>query len=302
MPFTHHSPPPVSPQQLGSSILSFPRLSILMAVYNRLELTRRCLTTLEVSLAGVIDYEVIIVDDLSTDGTRDFLQTLSAPYRVVLNDHKGNFAINNNRAATLARGELLCLLNNDTELPSGWFQPLLAALESHPDAGFIGNVQRIPATGRYDHFGVVFPPWLTPIHYGQHLRRAPAFTRTTPVTPWSAVTAACCLTRRETFFAAGGFDESYVNGCEDMDLWSFARPQKPQQHQPRPLQIPLGRHPPPRFCPPRRPPRRPQLSARRSGTTPAHQRRQVFPLPLGSRWHLPLDLLNLFQLILKSLP
>ena len=63
-----------------------PRLSILMAVYNRLDLTRRCLTTLEGSLTGVIDYEVIIVDDLSTDGTRDFLQTLSPPYRVVLNE------------------------------------------------------------------------------------------------------------------------------------------------------------------------------------------------------------------------
>jgi O-antigen biosynthesis protein len=189
-----------------------------MAVFNRIELTRKCLPTLEASLAGVIDYEVIIVDDLSTDGTRDFLQTLRPPYRVILNDQKGNFAINNNRAASVARGELFCLLNNDTELPAGWLQPMLAALESHPDAGFVGNVQRIPATGRYDHFGVVFPPWHTPIHYGQHLRRAPAFTRREPVTRWSAVTAACCLTRRETFFAAGGFDEAYINGCEDMDL------------------------------------------------------------------------------------
>ncbi|MEY4489456.1 MAG: hypothetical protein RIQ79_1964 [Verrucomicrobiota bacterium] len=195
-----------------------PTLSILMAVYNRLELTRQCLPTLEASLAGVIDYEVIIVDDGSTDGTRDFLLTLPYPYRVILNDQKGNFAINNNRAAALARGELFCLLNNDTELPVGWFQPMLAALEAHPDAGFIGNVQRIPATGRYDHFGIVFPPWLTPIHYGQHLRRPPALARKEPVTTWSAVTAACCLTRRDTFFAAGGFDEAYVNGCEDMDL------------------------------------------------------------------------------------
>ena len=189
-----------------------------MAVFNRLELTRKCLPTLEASLAGVIDYEVIIVDDLSTDGTRDFLQTLPPPYRVVLNDQKGNFSINNNRAAALARGELFCLLNNDTELPPGWFQPMLAALETHPDAGFIGNVQRIPATGRYDHFGVVFPPWLTPIHYGQHLRHPPALARRETITTWSAVTAACCLTHRETFLAAGGFDETYVNGCEDIDL------------------------------------------------------------------------------------
>lgn len=189
-----------------------------MAVFNRLDLTRKCLPTLEASLAGVIDYEVIIVDDGSTDGTRDFLRTLRPPYRVVLNEDKGNFAINNNRAAALARGDLFCLLNNDTELPPGWFEPMLAALEAHPDAGFVGNVQRIPATGRYDHFGVVFPPWLTPIHCGQHLRARPAFASAEPVSRRSAVTAACCLTRRGTFFAAGGFDEAYVNGCEDMDL------------------------------------------------------------------------------------
>lgn len=188
-----------------------------MAVHNRLDLTRRCLPTLEASLAACpgIEPEIIIVDDLSTDGTRDFLATLRPPYRVILNERQGNFAINNNRAAALARGDLFLLLNNDTELPLDWLPPLLDALASHPDAGLIGNVQRIPATGRLDHLGVVFPPWLTPIHYGQHLRANPF---TDAVLRWSAVTAACCLTTRETFFAAGTFDEAYVNGCEDIDL------------------------------------------------------------------------------------
>ncbi len=193
------------------------KLSILIAIHNRLDLTRLCLPTLDASLAACpgLDAEIIVVDDLSTDGTRDYLATLPPPYRVVLNEQRGNFAINNNRAATLARGDLLLLLNNDTELPRDWLPPMLAALDARPDAGFIGNVQRIPATGRLDHLGVVFPPWLTPIHFGQHLRDNPF---TEAVLPWSAVTAACCLTTRETFFAAGGFDEAYVNGCEDIDL------------------------------------------------------------------------------------
>ena len=194
-----------------------PSLSILIALHNRLDLTRRCLSTLEASLAACpgLDAEVILVDDLSSDGTREFLGTLRAPFRVVKNERQGNFAINNNRAAALAGGDLLCLLNNDTELPLDWLPPLLDALDVHPDAGLVGNVQRIPATGRLDHLGVVFPPWLTPIHYGQHLRENPF---TTPVLPWSAVTAACCITRRDTFYAAGTFDEAYVNGCEDIDL------------------------------------------------------------------------------------
>jgi O-antigen biosynthesis protein len=196
--------------------VSKPEVSILMAVYNRLELTRRCFETLEDSLKGII-YEVLIVDDVSTDGTRDFLKTLRAPYRVFLNEKKGNFAANNNLAAREARSERLLFLNNDTELAAGWYEPMREGLARFPDAGFIGNFQTNPATRRYDHMGVVFAPWLTPAHYGQHFARVPAWLKT-GYTAWSAVTAACCLTHRDTFWAAGGFDEAYVNGCEDIDL------------------------------------------------------------------------------------
>ncbi|MFA6959289.1 MAG: glycosyltransferase family 2 protein [Opitutaceae bacterium] len=199
------------------SITALPEVSILMAVFNRLDLTRRCLETLEKSLAG-IRYEVLIVDDVSTDGTREFLKTLGAPYRVFLNERKGNFAINNNLAAREARSERLLFLNNDTELAPGWYEPMREGLARFPDAGFIGNFQTDPDTRRYDHMGVVYSPWIGPAHYGQAFARVPGWLRTAEFTPWSAVTAACCLTHRDTFWAAGGFDEDYINGCEDIDL------------------------------------------------------------------------------------
>lgn len=90
-----------------------PEVSILMAVFNRLDLTRRCLATLEQSLSGV-NFEVLIVDDVSTDGTREFLKTLGSPYRVFLNEQKGNFAINNNLAARQARAERRVVLTKPT--------------------------------------------------------------------------------------------------------------------------------------------------------------------------------------------
>lgn len=195
---------------------SAPAISILMAVFNRLDLTRLCLPTLERSLAG-IDHEIIIVDDGSTDGTRDFLRSLPSPYRVVLNEDKGNFAINNNRAAALARAATLCLLNNDTELPSGWLEPMLDVLRRRPDAGLVGNVQKIPASGRYDHFGILFPDSLTPLHYGQHLRSRPPEI-TGRASRWGAVTAACVVVEKSVFDSVGGFDPAYVNGGEDIDL------------------------------------------------------------------------------------
>jgi len=193
-----------------------PKLSIIMAVHNRLDLTRLCLPSLDASLAGH-DHEIIIVDDLSTDGTREFLAALPAPYRCILRETKGNFSINNNLGVRASTGDILVFLNNDTELPRGWIEPMLAALDACPGpVGMVGNIQTIPATGRVDHLGVVFPPWLTPLHVGQHRRRVPA--GLPRFSEWNAVTAACCLCRRETFEAVGGFDEAYVNGCEDIDL------------------------------------------------------------------------------------
>lgn len=193
-----------------------PKLSIIMAVHNRLDLTRLCLPTLDASLGG-FDHEIIIIDDLSTDGTREFLTTLPPPYRCILRDEKGSFSINNNQGVCASSGDILIFLNNDTELPDHWLPPMLATLQNAPGpVGMVGNIQTIPATGRIDHLGIVFPPWLTPLHVGQHRRHLPA--NLPPYSEWSAVTAACCLCRRETFEAVGGFDEAYVNGCEDIDL------------------------------------------------------------------------------------
>ncbi|MFH1498601.1 MAG: glycosyltransferase family 2 protein [Verrucomicrobiota bacterium] len=197
--------------------MTTPNISIIMAVYNRLDITRLCLPTLDRSLAGREDIEIIIVDDCSTDGTREFLQTLPAPYRVILREDKGNFAINNNLGVRASSGGILVFLNNDTELPPDWLDSMLDTLDTCPGpVGMVGNIQRLPATGRIDHLGVVFPPWLTPLHYGQHRRRLPA--DLPRFSEWNAVTAACCLCSRETFEAVGGFDEAYVNGCEDIDL------------------------------------------------------------------------------------
>ncbi len=191
------------------------QISIVTALFNRLELTRACLES-GVRALTRWDYEWILIDDGSTDGTRDFLRTLPANnrWRVVYNDAPRGFAANNNLGAQLARAPLLCLLNNDTFLLPGWLEPMARLARLLPDVACVGNVQREPFTGLLDHCGVYF----TPEGFGEHAWRDQSSPPRESYLEWPAVTAACCVLRRKVFLELGGFDEGFRNGYEDVDF------------------------------------------------------------------------------------
>ena len=190
-------------------------VSFVIPLYNGLAFTQAMLATLRETLPRDEASEIIFVDDGSTDGTRAWLAGLAAPdVRVLLNERNLGYAGANNRGAAAARGEWLALLNNDLLLAPGWLEPLLAVgRRLGPRAGLIGNVQRRVADGAIDHAGIV----ATPRGKLAHVRTLPAAGQP----DWAevlAVTAACCLVRREVFLAAGGFDPAFHNGGEDVDL------------------------------------------------------------------------------------
>jgi GT2 family glycosyltransferase len=195
--------------------MELPSVSVIISVFGQLEYTKRCLAQLEQTLAGVIDYEVLIIDDASSDGTVEFLKGLGEPYRVFLNDENQGFAKNNNLGAKEAKGEYLCFLNNDVFVQGDWLRPMLRVFEDKKKVGIVGNVQKLAGSGRYDHMGVVFSSWAKPMHYGQGFFHRPF---KGDIRQWSAVTAACCVTSRKRFFEFDGFDEIFLNGCEDIDL------------------------------------------------------------------------------------
>jgi GT2 family glycosyltransferase len=164
-----------------------------------------------------VSYEVILVDDGSTDGTREWLATLGEPFRVVLNAGNLGFGAATNRGAAAARGELLALLNNDLVLAEGWLWPMMEALESlGARAGLVGNVQLNAATLEVDHAGIRINLKGKPEHERRRPGLLPRLLR--PVRRRVAVTGACVLVTSETWRRLGGFDEGFVNGCEDVDL------------------------------------------------------------------------------------
>ena len=192
-----------------------PLVSIIIPVFEQLEYTKKCIQCIKKTIGGKINFEIIIVDDCSEDGTVEFLKNLSEKYRVFFNSEKRSYAQNNNFAAEKASGEYLCLLNNDVFVEANWLQPMLDAFKKREKVGLVGNVQKYHSSCIYDHMGVVFGPQGNPRHYGQWFRKIQFHGE---LRNWSAVTAACCVIRRETFLSLGGFNESFYNGCEDVDL------------------------------------------------------------------------------------
>ncbi|WP_447977038.1 glycosyltransferase [Candidatus Nitrospira bockiana] len=190
-------------------------VSIIVPVFNKVDLTRQCLTHLAAATTGV-EYEVIVVDNASTDDTRDFLETLGGDVRVLHNEENRGFAAACNQGASLARGTYLVFLNNDTIPLDGWLSPLVEEVERHPDVGAVGS-KLLYADGTIQHAGVVFSRlFFSPFHvYRQFPADAPEVNRRRE---FQAVTAACMLVRRSLFESVGGFDEGYRNGFEDVDL------------------------------------------------------------------------------------
>jgi GT2 family glycosyltransferase len=194
-----------------------PRLSVVVPLFNCLPLTQAVVAGLRATLPASLPYEVIFVDDGSTDGTREWLATLPPPFVVVLNERNLGYGAANNRGAERARGEYLALLNNDLVLTPGWLEPMLAAHRAlGPKAGLVGNVQRDARTGAVDHAGIFINAKGKP----EHDRRMPsAWARgLAPVRRVPAVTGACVLLTSALWRELGGFDEGYINGCEDVDL------------------------------------------------------------------------------------
>ena len=194
-----------------------PQLTVVTPLFNCLAYSKAMLASLTASMPAGLSYEVILVDDGSTDGTREWIGTLGAPFRVILNERNLGFGAATNRGAALARGTYLALLNNDLVLRPGWLKPMLAAARSlGRRAGVIGNVQEGTASGEVDHAGIFVNLKGKP----EHDRSPPGLLERLfrPVRPAFAVTGACLLLRTEAWRRLGGFDEAYFNGCEDVDL------------------------------------------------------------------------------------
>lgn len=118
-----------------------PRFSIIIVVYNSSVYTRMCLTSLLLN-TKCQHYEVIVVDNASTDETSQYLRdvvALNPHVHLIRNEINRGYAAANNQGLAAARGDILVLLNNDTIVDTGWLAGLARVLED-PTVGLAGPV------------------------------------------------------------------------------------------------------------------------------------------------------------------
>ena len=127
------------------------KASIVVVTYNNLRYTRQCLESLMRNTLHP-SFELVVVDNASSDGTREYLTGFAAEHgnvQIILNESNGGFARANNQGLSLASGDDLVLLNNDTVLPNAWLPRLVRHLQDPriglvvPVTNFSGNESRI---------------------------------------------------------------------------------------------------------------------------------------------------------------
>lgn len=197
-------------QKMLSTVSKTEKVSIIIGTHNNLQFLRGTVESLlKYTPPG---FELIIVDNGSSDGTGIYLASLDYPHlSVIRNINNQSFAAFNNQAQRIATRPYILYLNDDMQMFPGWLEPLVELLHSHPRVGAVGSRLLYP-DGRVMHDGMMFRR-SDSIPYHINAQGRPV-REETPVEV-DALTAACLLVRREL----AGFSTDYRRGYyEDGDL------------------------------------------------------------------------------------
>ena len=194
--------------------MSMPEISIVVVTHNGYhETTVPCLDSI-FRLTGNEDYEIIVVDNNSSDGTPDYLTELAGReprLRCVPNAVNRGFAGGNNDGIRVASGNILVLLNNDTLVSEGWLTGLRTALQEDVSIGLVGPVSN--AVGNEQR---IFTGGVTP---SEILAEGAAWVRHSRGDAFETERLGffCVAFRRETADTIGLLDESYDLGFYEDD-------------------------------------------------------------------------------------
>jgi hypothetical protein len=216
---------------MASVVPPEPRLSVVVPTHDTRSLTLACLASLVAGGGDEAGIEPIVVDDASGDGTAEAVRERFPAVRVLRNERPEGYTRSANRGLAAAHGELLLLLNSDTEVEAGALEALGSGFRRQPHLGIVGGALRYPG-GTPQWSGGRWPSlaWLFVLASGlaAPLARLPGARAMKPVSaagggPVDWVTGAAMAFRREVWTEVGALDEDFRFYGQDLDFCTRAR-------------------------------------------------------------------------------
>lgn len=206
------------------------KLSVIIVNYNVTQLLRSCLQSLQKYILE-IEYEVIVIDNASTDASWQELIIEFPNIHFIASKENGGFSKANNQAIRTAKGEYILLLNPDTELEGFYMKELLDFADAKPSFGCLG-VRMHDAKGNFlpeskrsvpdmfNSFEKLFTSFKTnnsKSYYRNDIEE-------NEVAEVDVITGAFLLAKKVVYEKIGGLDEAYFMYGEDIDLcYTFLR-------------------------------------------------------------------------------
>ncbi|MFW5885302.1 MAG: glycosyltransferase family 2 protein [Patescibacteria group bacterium] len=189
-----------------------PEVGIVMPVYNKYNYTKKCLDGIFFT-SEKTSFEVVVIDNASTDETRENLQK-DERIKYIANQENLGFAKACNQGARESKARFILFLNNDMEPLPGWLDNLVEEIKKDDSIAIAGS-KLLYGDGTIQHAGIAFDE-KGPYHiYRKEKREKPYVNKQRFL---QGVTGASLLIRRAVFEKIGGFDEGFINGYEDVDL------------------------------------------------------------------------------------
>lgn len=203
------------PKPLYISTNNFPIVSIIIPVYNKYLYTFNCLNSIAKNIDSSIAFEILVIDDCSTDETEEQLKKVFG-IRILRNSENLGFLRSCNIGASQAKGKYLYFLNNDTQILPNCLESLLSSIENAQLIGAIGSKLLYPS-GKLQEAGCIIWQDATGWNYGRlDSADQPEYNYVREVDYCSG---ASLLVKTELFNQLGSFSKNFLPAYyEDTDL------------------------------------------------------------------------------------